>query len=134
MRTQPHYAFRGFRFRLNNCVQMHVLFYFILHIRNCSNGNENCSMVTLTAAGSLILKGVNPTGKEIGRGAYGRVFEVNYEGTLCAAKEVHALLLQYAQGDDLEKIKDDFLSECQIWSTLRHPCVVQFLGSVILVL
>ena len=83
--------------------------------------------------GSLILHGVNPTGKEIGRGAYGRVFKVNYEGTLCAAKEVHALLLQYAQGDDLQKIKDDFLSECQIWSTLRHPCIVQFLGSVILV-
>ena len=82
---------------------------------------------------SLILHGVNPTGKEIGRGAYGRVFEVDYEGTLCAAKEVHALLLQYAQGGDLQKIKDDFLSECQIWSTLRHPCVVQFLGSVILV-
>ena len=81
---------------------------------------------------SLILHGVNPTGKEIGRGAYGRVFEVDYEGTLCASKEVHALLLQYAQGGDLQKIKDDFLSECQIWSTLRHPCVVQFLGSVIL--
>ena len=83
--------------------------------------------------GPLILHGVNPTGKEIGRGAYGRVFEVNYEGTLCATKEVHALLLQYAQGADLQKIKDDFLSECQIWSMLRHPCVVQFLGSVILV-
>ena len=83
---------------------------------------------------SLILHGVNPTGKEIGRGAYGRVFEVDCEGTLCAAKEVHALLLEYAQGDDLQKIKEDFLSECQIWSTLRHPCVVQFLGSVILVL
>ena len=99
------------------------------------SGTRNCmttSRVT-TNWGSLILHGVNPTGKEIGRGAYGRVFEVDYEGTLCAAKEVHALLLQYAQGDDLEKIKDDFLSECQIWSTLRHPCVVQFLGSVILV-
>ena len=78
---------------------------------------------------SLILHRVNPTGKEIGRGAYGRVFEVNYEGTLCAAKEVHALLLQYAQGEDLEKIRGDFLSECQIWSMLRHPCVVQFIGS-----
>ena len=81
----------------------------------------------------LILHGVNPTGTEIGRGAYGRVFEVDYEGTPCAAKEVHALLLQSAKGSELQKIKDDFLSECQIWSTLRHPCVVQFLGSVILV-
>ena len=78
---------------------------------------------------SLILHRVNVTGKEIGRGAYGRVFEVDYEGTLCAAKEVHALLLHYAQGNDLQKIKEDFLNECQIWSTLRHPCVVQFLGT-----
>ena len=83
--------------------------------------------------GSLILQRVNPTGKEIGRGAYGRVFEVEYEGTLCAAKELHALLLQYAQGDNLRKIIDDFLNECQVWSTLRHPSIVQFLGSVILV-
>ena len=65
---------------------------------------------------ALILHEVHLTGKEIGRGAYGRVFEVDYEGTLCAAKEVHALLLQYAQGDDLQKIKDDFLREYQIWS------------------
>ena len=83
--------------------------------------------------GSLILNGVNPTGKEIGRGAYGRVFEVNYEGKLCAAKEVHTLLLQYAQGDDLQRIKDDFLRECHIWSTLRHPCIVQFLGLILVV-
>ena len=91
------------------------------------------SSTLTTNWGSLNLHGVKPTGKEIGRGAYGRVFEVDYEGILCAAKEVHALLLQYAQGDDLQKIKDDFLSECQIRSTLRHPCVVQFLGNVILV-
>ena len=82
---------------------------------------------------SLILHRVHQTEKEIGVGAYGRVFEVNYEGTLCAAKELHALLLQCAKGNDLKKIKDDFLNECQIWSTLRHPCVVQFLGNVILV-
>ena len=76
---------------------------------------------------------VNSTGKEIGRGAYGRVFEVNYEGTLCAAKEVHALLLEHAKGDNLQRIKDDFLRECQIWSTLRHPCIVQFLGLILVV-
>ena len=83
---------------------------------------------------SLTLHGVNPTGQEIGRGAYGRVFEVNYEGTLCAAKEIHALLLEYARGDDQQKIIDDFLSECQIWSTLRHPCIVQFLGKINLII
>ena len=80
---------------------------------------------------SLVLQGVNPTRKEIGRGAFGMVFEVDYKGTLCAAKEIHALLLQTAKGEERQKIKDDFLRECQIWSTLRHPCVVQFLGSMI---
>ena len=81
--------------------------------------------------GSLILRGaVNPTGKEIGRGGYGRVFEVNYEGTLCAAKEILAVVLQYSIGGDLQKIKDNFLTECQIWSSLRHPSVVQFLGLI----
>ena len=28
----------------------------------------------------LILKGVNPTGREIGHGAYGRVFEIAMKG------------------------------------------------------
>ncbi|XP_065916768.1 probable serine/threonine-protein kinase drkD isoform X2 [Dysidea avara] len=79
-------------------------------------------------ATDLTLYGVNPTGKEIGRGAYGRVFEVDYQGTLCAAKEVHALLLQYSQAEEFRKITTDFLNECQIWSTIRHPCIVQFLG------
>ena len=71
---------------------------------------------------------MKPTGKEIGRGAYGRVFEVEHEKTLYAAKEVHAILVQYAQGDDLQKIKTDFLNECHIWSILQHPCIVQFIG------
>ena len=79
-------------------------------------------------SGSFIIHGVESTGKEIGRGAYGRVFEVNFEGTLCAAKEIHTILLQHAQGEELRKIREDFLRECQVWTTLRHPCIVQFIG------
>ena len=78
----------------------------------------------------LTLDNVNPTGKEIGRGAYGRVFEVDYQGTLCAAKEVHSILLEMSQDEGRRKITTDFLHECQIWSTIRHPCVVQFLGKL----
>jgi len=81
-------------------------------------------------ANDLILHDVSPTGEEIGRGAYGRVFEVDYQGTLCAAKEIHALLLEISQHEALHKIKSDFLRECRIWSTIRHPCVVQFLGTL----
>jgi len=78
----------------------------------------------------LALHDVNPTGNEIGRGAYGRVFEVDYQGTLCAAKEVHLLLLEWSQDEGRRKITTDFLNECKIWSTIRHPCVVQFLGNI----
>ena len=83
---------------------------------------------TGTNSSSFVIRGVQSTGKEIGRGAYGRVFEVNFEGTLCAAKEIHTILLQHAQGEALQKIREDFLRECQVWSTLRHPCIVQFIG------
>ena len=79
-------------------------------------------------ATDITLYDVNPTGKEIGRGAYGRVFEVDYQGTLCAAKEVHSILLEMSQDEGRRKITTDFLHECQIWSMIRHPCVVQFLG------
>jgi len=84
--------------------------------------------MTARVPADLILYDVNPTGKEFGRGAYGRVFEVDYQGTLCAAKEVHSILLEWSQGEGRNKITSDFLSECQIWSTIRHPCIVQFLG------
>ena len=78
----------------------------------------------------IILQGVTPIGSHnIGLGAYARVYEVDYEGTRCAAKEMHAVRLQYAQGDELQKIIDDFLKECHIWSTLSHPCVFQILGT-----
>ena len=70
------------------------------------------------------------TGKEIGRGTWGRVFEVEYRKTVCAAKELHELLLlQWAQQKDaLSNIKRNVLRECHIWGLLQHPCIVQFIG------
>ena len=89
---------------------------------------RTATVMATRVSADLILYDVNSTGKEIGRGAYGRVFEVDYQGSLCAAKEIHALLLQCSQDEGVPKITTDFLNECQIWSTIRHPCVVQFLG------
>ena len=75
------------------------------------------------------LKKVKRTGVEIGRGAYGRVFEIEYEKTLCAAKEVHQLLLELAEGDKyLSVIKGNFIHECHMWGILEHPRIVQFIG------
>ena len=74
------------------------------------------------------LNGVTPTKVEFGNGAYGRVFEVKYDGKTWAAKEIHEVLLQHARGEDLRRIRENFLRECRIWSVLDHPCVVQFIG------
>ena len=74
------------------------------------------------------LSQITRTGVDLGKGSYGKVFEVDYSGKLSAAKEIHSLLLELATGEGAVKIKDDFLRGCHLWSTLRHPNVVQFLG------
>ena len=66
------------------------------------------------------MEGVNPTGIEIGSGTYGRVFEVDYEGTVCAAKELHKPMAD----------EETFLSYCHICSTIHHPRIIQFLGLI----
>ena len=42
----------------------------------------------------LQLTGVTEEGRELGRGAYGVVVEVNVNGLRCAAKRLHSILLQ----------------------------------------
>ena len=76
----------------------------------------------------LVLDGVKETGREIGVGAYGRVFEVDYYGTPCAAKEVHSILVRGVTPEGFQRVRDNFLRECQQCAELRHPNVVQFLG------
>ena len=71
---------------------------------------------------------INNTGEEIGRGAYGRVFKVYYYGTLCAAKEIHTILLENVDRRGLERTKTAYLRECRQCCALRHPSIVQFLG------
>ena len=79
------------------------------------------------------LQGVQPTEHQLGAGAYGRVFEVEYAGTTCAAKEIHSIFFRRSMaGQDTEldsdQMKRKFLQECRICTTLRHPNIVQFIG------
>jgi len=77
------------------------------------------------------LNEVKFTEKEIGCGTFGRVFEVEYEGTVCAAKEIHSLsVIEFSQQHD-KVVQNSILNECQIWSTLHHPCIIQFIGLLI---
>ena len=71
---------------------------------------------------------ITSTEEEIGRGAYGKVFKVHYYGTLCAAKEIHSILLENVGRQELERTKTTYLRECRQCCALRHPNIVQFLG------
>ena len=76
----------------------------------------------------VILKNVVPLNKEIGRGSYGRVFTVKYFGLVCAAKEIHSILLDVPDADARDSVIRSFLRECYHCSELRHPNIVQFIG------
>lgn len=76
----------------------------------------------------LYLTGVRPNGKDIGVGAYGKVFEVECFGDVYAAKEIHSILVQGVRREEFESIKKAFLTECVQSSAQGHKNVVQVLG------
>ena len=77
----------------------------------------------------FVLKGVTSLNrKELGRGAYGKVYAVKYCQTVCAAKEIHSILIEDVGETEKRLTIESFLRECRQCSTLRHPNVIQFLG------
>ena len=76
----------------------------------------------------LTLEDVIPQNKELGRGAYGKVFTVDHLGLPCAAKEIHSLLIDGVNPEEKKAIKDGFIRECYHSSLIRHPNIVQFMG------
>ena len=78
----------------------------------------------------LIITGVKFTDRELGRGAFGRVFAVEYNGITCAAKEIHPILLDQENVGPAEfwQIKQDFLLQYLQHSRLHHPNIVKMLG------
>ena len=71
--------------------------------------------------------------EELGRGAYGRVFKVQYRGSACAAKEVHSILIQLTQmaPEERRRLQATFQRECDHCSKLNHPNIVHFIGIAI---
>ena len=67
--------------------------------------------------------------EDLGRGAYGRVFKAKYRGSLCAAKEIHLILIEAAYTPaEREKLQDSFRRECDHCSKLNHVNIVHFIG------
>ena len=68
------------------------------------------------------------TDVKLGRGADATVYAVEWNGTVCAAKRLHEILLEDESAGGVAKLIGNFEAECLTWSKLRHPGVVQFLG------
>ena len=77
---------------------------------------------------NLLISDLVFTDTPLGVGSDATVFEVNWNGTMCAAKRLHTILLQDQSPGGAEKLIANFEAECTTWSKLRHPGVVQFLG------
>ena len=83
---------------------------------------------TISELKDVTLKGVVPLNRELGRGAYGIVFTVKYNGMVCAAKKIHPILTDTVSPEQKRGIKDDFIKECLCCSSIRHSNIVNFLG------
>ena len=73
----------------------------------------------------FIIHDLQATGNTLGNGAYAIVEELDMNGTRCAGKRIHEVLLDHEIGD---RIGDRIILECKMTSKLRHPHIVQFLG------
>ena len=64
--------------------------------------------------------------KVLGVGSFAEVLEGKWRGTVCAVKRLHRITVT-----ELHSIVvDKFMNECQMWSRLRHPNIVLFLGVI----
>ena len=76
----------------------------------------------------LLITNLVLTEEKLGKGADANVFAGEWNGTVCAAKRLHDILLEDESPGGTDKFISNFEAECLTWSKLRHPGVVQFLG------
>ena len=67
-------------------------------------------------------------GKQIGRGAHGRILEAKWEGLVVAVKEIHSIFMNDVSDREFQSFNASFLRECEQSSRLRHPNIVRFFG------
>ena len=71
----------------------------------------------------------------LGIGSYGSVCKALCDDLLCAAKIIHPTLIDPNAHQQIERQKEHrlpisrFMQECEFMSTIRHPNIVQYLGT-----
>ena len=66
-------------------------------------------------------------GRVIGGGAYGRILEAKWEGSVVAVKQIHTIF-EEVNAQEFEILRNKFLMECDRSNRLRHPNIVRFFG------
>ena len=89
---------------------------------------ERIRIPSLSKFHGLLITNLVFTDVQLGRGAEATVYAVEWNGTVCAAKRLHEILLEDQSPGGADKLINNFEAECLTWSKLRHPGVVQFLG------
>ena len=67
-------------------------------------------------------------GKQIGRGANGRVLEAAWGGRKVAVKEIHSIFIDETDNLQLQSAKEYFEKECSRCLHMSHPNIVMFHG------
>ena len=78
----------------------------------------------------FVLPRVRPTGRELGRGAYGSVEELEVNGLVCAGKRLYEVFLEDGNAD-VENIVHRYQEECQVTSTATLPMAIAVLTQTI---
>ena len=77
---------------------------------------------------AFLIQNVTFSGKKLGDGSYGSVEEAEILGAVCAVKRIHDLYLQIGSAEDIRCMRNAFVNECRLMSSVCHPHLVQFLG------
>ena len=64
----------------------------------------------------------------LGTGAYGAVCKAMCDELPCAAKLLHSVLFQF-NDPGMPAMMRRFQQECELMGRIRHPCIVQYLGT-----
>ena len=109
--------------------------YFSVNHVLCWLRTTKMASVALVKLQQFILKGVEGLDKrrEKGRGCYGAVYQVEFNGVPCIAKRLHDILVGRGQEEPVSAVDrraaiSRFREECVLLSGLRHPNIVQMLG------